>query len=107
MRVLDNSAENNALRGHKEENMQNQKMPNLLQLHDMPDINGIAVPNNFYQVITSPAPLAGMSRPSVHTPWGAIAKLGFQYVICLTEREPEYKPFPLQMAHAVELEDLF
>jgi protein-tyrosine phosphatase len=87
--------------------MRSQKMPDLLQLHDMPQVEGISVPSNFYEVITSPAPLAGMSRPSLRTPWAEIAKLGFQYVICLTEFDPEYDPRPLQVAHAVHLEDLF
>jgi hypothetical protein len=78
----------------------------LLMSADMPPIPGLLMPYAFYWVLRHPAPLAGMPAPSSRTPWTAIAEAGFAHVVCLSEAQPTYDPSPLNMLHAVELEDL-
>lgn len=78
----------------------------LLMSADMPPIPGLLMPYAFYWVLQEPAPLAGMPYPSPRTPWTAIAEAGFTHVVCLTESPPAYDPAPLNLLHAVELEDL-
>ncbi len=72
----------------------------------MPPISDLLMPYNFYWVLQHPAPLAGMPYPSARTPWSAIGEAGFAHVVCLTESPPAYDPEPLNLLHAVELEDL-
>jgi len=78
----------------------------LLMSAEMPPIPGLLMPYAFYWVLRQPAPLAGMPYPSAHTPWAAIAAAGFDHVVCLNETPPAYDPTPLNILHAVELEDL-
>lgn len=58
-------------------------------------------------VVDTPAPLAGMPHPRPHMPWQALADIGIRYVICLATPSPDYRPDPLQIVFAAELEDLF
>lgn len=78
----------------------------LLMSADMPSIPSLLMPYNFYWVLQHPAPLAGMPYPTIRTPWPAIGEAGFAHVVCLTESPPAYDPTPLNVLHAVELEDL-
>ncbi len=78
----------------------------LLMPADMPPIPGLLIPYAFYWVLRQPGPLAGMPYPSPRTPWAAIAEAGFAHVVCLSESPPNYDPAPLNLLHAVELEDL-
>lgn len=78
----------------------------LLMPADMPPMPGLLLPYAFYWVLRHPAPLAGMPYPSLHTPWAAMAEAGFAHVVCLNEALPSYDPTPLNILHAVALEDL-
>lgn len=78
----------------------------LLLPAEMPPIPGLLMPFDFYWILRHPAPLAGMPYPSARTPWVAIAEAGFSHVVCLSEAPPAYDPTPLNILHAVELEDL-
>ena len=82
-------------------------MDKLLQPDEAPEIQGIQSPQDFYQVLRSPAPLAGMVYPRPNTPWEAINKAGFQHVVCLAEDQVGYDPAPVKILHCVELEDLY
>ena len=82
-------------------------MSKLLDPTDMPSIPGMNLPYDFYWVTHSPAPLAGMPYPTPRTPWQELSAVGFSQVVCLTESAPRYDPTPLELAYAVELEDLF
>lgn len=64
-------------------------------------------PRKFYQVTDDPAPLAGMAYPSWGPDWNLVHERGFKHVVCLTEKDPEYDPTPLQVAYAEPLEDLY
>lgn len=81
----------------------------MIQLSSTSDLslNGIASPTDFYRILRSPAPLAGMRSPSSDTPWHEIHAAGFDYVVCLTTPVPDYNPTPLRVLHAVALEDLW
>ncbi len=72
----------------------------------MPKIEGIQVPYDFYWVLDTPGPLAGMRKPSDHTPWSNISKAGFAYVINLRSQCREYDPSPLKVAYSEALQDL-
>jgi hypothetical protein len=78
----------------------------LLMPADMPPIPGLLMPYAFYWVLRQLAPLAGMPYPSPRTPWAALAAAGFAHVLCLAGSSPAYDPAPLNLLHAVELEDL-
>lgn len=80
--------------------------PMPIEVDRMPRIDGLRVPEDFYIVLEVPAHLAGMVRPSDRTPWGRLAKEGYRFVVCLTDDEPPYDPSPLEILHAVYLEDL-
>jgi Tyrosine phosphatase family len=82
-------------------------MPDLVQLRDMPTIQGLAVPYDFYWVLQHPAPLAGMPYPSARTPWPELAAAGFRHVICLEGHGPAYDPSPLNMSRRTSLQDLY
>jgi protein-tyrosine phosphatase len=79
----------------------------LSNIPKMPDIQGVDIPNDFYWVLDEPAPLAGMQHPTMETPWEAFASAGFQKVVNLTDENSSYDPKPLNIAHAVDLEDLY
>lgn len=79
--------------------------PELLRPCEMPEIEGIKVPLEFYQILKSPT-LAGMSYPRSDTPWEAFFKLGFTSIVCLTENKPGYDPSPLKIIYAADIEDL-
>lgn len=72
----------------------------------MPAIPGLRVPDEFYWIKTGTAPLAGMPLPGSRTPWARLSKLGFSKVVCLSNTRPIYDPAPLQLAAAVEMDDL-
>jgi protein-tyrosine phosphatase len=82
-------------------------MPNLVQPGDMPTIQGLAVPYDFYWVLQHPAPLAGMPYPSSRTPWPELAAAGFHHVICLEGHGPAYDPSPLSVSQRTSLQDLY
>jgi protein tyrosine phosphatase (PTP) superfamily phosphohydrolase (DUF442 family) len=73
----------------------------------MPRIEGLRIPEEFYTVLDDPGRLAGMVRPSDRTPWDRLAREGFRYLVCLTDDEPPYDPSPVEILHAVRLEDLY
>ncbi len=83
------------------------RRPTPIDVDRMPRIEGLRVPEDFYIVLEVPGRLAGMVRPSDRTPWDRLAKEGFQFVVCLTDDEPPYDPSPLEVLHAVYLEDLY
>jgi hypothetical protein len=78
----------------------------VLDVDRMPPMEGLAIPTAFYVVLDRPARLAGMVRPADDTPWEALAEAGFGYVVCLTDDVPLYDPKPVELLHAVRLEDL-
>ena len=67
---------------------------------------GLEVPGQFYWVLRSPVPLAGMILPPRGTPWERLHDLGFRHVVCLCSDRPAYIPAPLEWIVAVELCDL-
>ena len=81
-------------------------MPVLIPPSEMPAIPGVRMPQEFYWVLQSPAPLAGMSYPPLSTPWSAIAAAGLRCIVCLAEETPHYDPTPLKITYAAKLEDL-
>ncbi len=78
----------------------------LVYPQDMPEITGFCVPSDFYWVIQSPVPLAGMSYPESNALWQNIWGAGFRDVVNLTEESPSYDATPLILLHSVKLEDL-
>jgi len=70
------------------------------------DLPGLAVPDQFYSVATTPAPLAGMTLPPRETPWASLHGIGFRHVACLCSDRPLYDPTPLDWLVTVELCDL-
>jgi protein-tyrosine phosphatase len=66
---------------------------------------GLDTPQRFYQVLRSPAALAGMAFPQ-RPPWKTIADAGFQSIVCLTDNTPPYDPSPLRVLRAVKFKDL-
>jgi hypothetical protein len=82
-------------------------MPELVQPGDMPNICGLAAPDDFYWVLRHPAPLAGMSYPSPRTPWHDLTALGFRHVICLEGGGLAYDPSPLTLSQRRSLQDLY
>ncbi|WP_410509549.1 hypothetical protein RSJ42_04840 [Methanosarcina hadiensis] len=82
-------------------------MHSLLSPREMPSIEGIRIPLNFYVVLNEPVPLAGMFRPGKSTPWEKIGEAGFSNVACLSSSEVFYDPYPLKVLFSVELEDLY
>ena len=83
------------------------RRPVPIDVDRMPRIEGLLVPEEFYTVLDGPGRLAGMVRPSARTPWRAVADERFRYVVCLTDDEPPYDPFPIELLCAVYLEDLY
>jgi protein-tyrosine phosphatase len=81
-------------------------MDKLLKTDEMHKIPGIDSPGVFYQVLESPAPLAGMAYPHRNTPWQEIRLAGYQHVVRLEQYYRVYNPAPLKVLHATELEDL-
>src|SRR5262249_37598247 len=68
-------------------------------------VPGLETPQRFYQVLRSPAPLAGMPFPE-RLSWKAIAAAGFESVVCLTNDTAPYDPSPLRVLRAVKFKDL-
>lgn len=73
----------------------------------MPRISGLRVPQDFYQVLRSPAPLAGMAYPFADLDWAELGAQGYRRVICLAGEQPGYDPSPLALSLAVQMEDLY
>lgn len=67
-------------------------------------IPGLKLPNDFYWMVTTPAPLAGMRLPQPNWPWTEIEKAGFTRVVSL--HPAKYEPTPLVQLRDVNLEDL-
>lgn len=76
----------------------------LIPVEEGTPIAGLRVPKDFYWVLRSPAPLAGMRLPSNAWPWSAIHASGFSDLVSL--HPGEYKPAPLKRVFAEHLEDL-
>jgi len=68
-------------------------------------VPGLDSPRRFYQVLRSPAPLAGMPFPE-RPSWKAIAAAGFESIVCLTSNTAPYDPSPLRILRAVKFKDL-
>lgn len=68
-------------------------------------VPGLDTPQRFYQVLRSPAPLAGMSVPD-RPSWKAVAAAGFESIVCLTNNTPPYDPSPLRVLRALKFKDL-
>jgi len=81
--------------------------PRVLSVDEMPRVEGLGVPNDFYVLVETPARLAGMAYPRDSTPWHALANLGLRHVVCLTHRLPLYDPSPLSFLYAADLQDLY
>ena len=60
---------------------------------------------SFYQVLSDPAPLAGMAYPKGE-PWPALQAAGFTSVVCLTDDVPRYDPAPLRVLYSAAFCDL-
>jgi hypothetical protein len=67
-------------------------------------IPGIAMPDEVYWVLSTPAPLAGMKYPRQGFPWGELAKSGFVRLVAL--HPGNYDPAPLTILAADTLQDL-
>lgn len=78
----------------------------LLRVEEMPSIVGLQIPKEFYCVLETPAPLAGMPFPSNATPWRKLHDIGFRHVVCLTSACYRYNPAPLGRLHSASLQDL-
>lgn len=81
-------------------------MKSLVDVPDMFEIPGLQIPDQLYQVLRDPAPLAGMKHPSVSTPWDEMYQAGLKYVVCLTCAHPTYDPSPVTLLRAVTLRNL-
>jgi hypothetical protein len=79
----------------------------LLGIENMPQIEGLEIPDVFFLVTREPAPLAGMQRPTSETPWKSFHRIGLQQVVCLTEAPPFYQSDPLAIAGHFPLQDLY
>ena len=67
-------------------------------------IGGVAVPDELYWVLETPAPLAGMKYPRRGFPWSEVAKAGFTRLVAL--HPGDYDPAPLTLLSSEKLEDL-
>mgnify|MGYP001765701516 CR=1 FL=1 len=83
------------------------RKPPLVAVDRMARVGDLDVPRELYTVLTTPACLAGMPRPTEDTPWRALREAGFHHVVCLTDACPPYNPAPLNLLHAVLLQDLY
>ena len=81
-------------------------MPALLSPHEMPVIDGLNIPEDFYIVAKEPAILAGMAYPYMRTPWKNMYDIGIMNVVCLCESSPGYPHYPLRAIYSAKLEDL-
>jgi len=79
----------------------------LLAIEEMPLIQNLAIPEEFYLVTCIPAPLAGMRKPSKTTPWKELYRIGLRQIVCLSMDPPEYSPDPLIIAGHYPLQDLY
>jgi hypothetical protein len=79
--------------------------PRLLAPNETPALGTIRIPEEFYQVLDSPAPLAGAMFPSENFPWDEAHARGYQWVACLCSENPPYTPSKLKFACVVELHD--
>src|SRR2546422_10447787 len=68
------------------------------------EISGLSLPDEFYWVLTAPAPLAGMRYPRRGFPWGKLAEAGFTSLAAL--HPGDYDPAPLTVLSSEKLEDL-
>jgi protein-tyrosine phosphatase len=68
-------------------------------------VPGLDTPQRFYQVLRTPAPLAGMSFPE-RPSWQAVSAAGFDSIVCLTNNAAPYDPSPLRVLRALQFEDL-
>jgi protein-tyrosine phosphatase/GNAT superfamily N-acetyltransferase len=71
-----------------------------------PIVATVESPRDFYWVLSGIPALAGMRRPSLHTPWSSIGAAGFSQVVCLDKNCYDYDPAPLNKLLSVGLEDL-
>jgi hypothetical protein len=63
---------------------------------------------SFYQVLSQPAPLAGMRYPEEKFwPWHDLQAAGFTSVVCLTHSSPRYDPAPLRVLYSAAFDDLW
>lgn len=67
-------------------------------------IAGVSLPSEFYWVLRTPAPLAGMKYPRGGFPWGELARVGFSRLVAL--HPGNYDPSPLTILSTEHLQDL-
>ena len=77
---------------------------NLLEPSDSPPIAGVEIPREFYWVLGSPTPLAGMKYPRTGFPWLALHHAGFADVVSL--HPGGYNAQPLRIVFSQQLQDL-
>jgi hypothetical protein len=77
---------------------------NLVDPDETPPMRGVRVPEDFYWVLNSPTPLAGMRYPGATFPWPTLNAAGFSEIVSLHPGAYNHKP--LNMAFATKLEDL-
>jgi protein-tyrosine phosphatase len=80
----------------------------MLPVTEMPSVPGFEVPGDLYCVAREPAPLFGMPFPSGRSPadWQSLHDAGVRAVLCLHGDSVPYDPRPLEIAGAMDLEDL-
>jgi hypothetical protein len=77
---------------------------NLVEPEAGKPIAGVEMPTEWYCVLASPTPLAGMRYPRSSFPWSNLNAAGFSHVVSL--HPGSYDPKPLKIAFSEHLEDL-
>src|ERR1035441_9543621 len=80
------------------------KSTDLIEANEGVQISDLASPRDFYWVLKSPAPLAGMRMPRSAFPWKNLAAAGFSGVVALAPGT--YDPSPLKLLFSERIEDL-
>lgn len=76
----------------------------LIEPKDAQLISEVDAPRDFYWVLKTPAPLAGMRYPRNGFPWNSLAEAGFSCVVSL--HPGDYNPSPLVLLFSEHLEDM-
>lgn len=77
---------------------------NLVEPNEGKGIDGLDIPREFYWILDTPTPLAGMRFPRTGFPWSRLWSAGFPQLVAL---EPgPYNPTPLTVVFSERLQDL-